>query len=450
MKKIKLAIVAFIATIGSTDAQMGARIDQYYMDPSVIIPAAITNSESGFVSLYYNKLFTSVPGSPQHTLFNVGIPIPKKNMAFGLMYMKETIAFSELHNAYATYAYSIGLGGENRISLGASAGILSQNFDASKAIYYDNDDPRINALMFSPPVIRADLRASIFAKGENYKAGFSFSRLPKPQFDYSYYNYTAKYDLQSQSNLLFEYTIDLEDEFELKPSVNFGMYNWDYLYYQFNVSAYYMENFWVGVGMNNILQMGYNLGLKIYDDVEVSYSYNVPTGRQFGLLGPMHEFRTTIGFGALGNGKGNGSGSGSGDDSDDGDDGEGGSGKGGADGQGMTESARIFKPVTVKSLEDMEAFGKGNDSSGINLPPVPKVKPEPGFYLVAGLHSSEDKANNQIKALYMKDVFAYKIYDPRNKSFYVFLKHYITEKEANKGIFYFEASVPNVWVREVK
>ena len=82
MKKIKLAIIAFIATIGTSEAQMGARIDQYYMDPSVIIPAAITNSENGFVSLYYNKLFTSVPGSPQHTLFNVGIPIPKKKIGF--------------------------------------------------------------------------------------------------------------------------------------------------------------------------------------------------------------------------------------------------------------------------------------------------------------------------------------------------------------------------------
>jgi hypothetical protein len=250
---------------------------------------------------------------------------------------------------------------------------------------------------------------------------------------------------------MFEYAIDLEEEFKLKPSVNVGMYNWDYMYYQFNVSAYYMENFWLGVGMNNILQMGYNLGLKIYDDVQVSYSYNVPVGRQYGLLGPMHEFRTTIGFGALGNGKGNGSGNDSdAGDGDDGDESEGGSGKGGSDGQGMSESVRPFKAVTVKSIEDIEGFGLGNDSSGITLPPVPKVKPEPGFYLVAGLHSSEDKANNQIKALYMKDVYAYKIYDPRNKSFYVFLKHYQTEKDANKGTFYFEASVPNVWVREVK
>jgi hypothetical protein len=78
------------------------------------------------------------------------------------------------------------------------------------------------------------------------------------------------------------------------------------------------------------------------------------------------------------------------------------------------------------------------------------LKPEPGYYLVAGLHASEEKANLQIKSLYLKKVNAFKVYDPRNKSFYVFLKYFTNEKDANKGTFYFEGSVPNVWVREIR
>ncbi len=110
----------------------------------------------------------------------------------------------------------------------------------------------------------------------------------------------------------------------------------------------------------------------------------------------------------------------------------------------------MSKEATITSLEDMRSMGMGNDTSKIKLPAIEKVKPGPGFYLVAGLHSSEAKANKQIKDLYKKGVLSYKIYDPSNKSYYVYLKDFASEKDANRGIFYYEAAVPQVWIREVK
>ena len=91
-----------------------------------------------------------------------------------------------------------------------------------------------------------------------------------------------------------------------------------------------------------------------------------------------------------------------------------------------------------------------SDTSGINLPPIPKLKPEPGHYLVTGLHATEDKANQQIKEMYLKNVIAFKFYDPRVKSYYIFVRKYTNEKDANKGEFYFEGQVPRVWIREIR
>lgn len=459
MKKITILTCAIIGAVGNIFGQMGARLDQFYMDHAAIIPAAITRSNEGYASLYYNKLFMDVPGAPQHTLFNSAMPLPKSNTAFGLMYMKENIAFSEMHNAYATYAYNIGITPNSKLALGVSVGVLSQNFDPSKAIFYDDNDAKITALMFSPPVVRADLRASAYFKTDRFFTGISVTRLPQPTFDYSYYNYAASYDLQSQANFIIGYDAPIDDNFTLKPAVHVGMFNWDYLYYQFNVSVDYDDVVWMGFGVNNIWQAGFNLGFAPQEDIKVSYSYTIPDGQQRGLLGPMHEFTTRIGFAALGAGKGKG---GSGDDeSDDDDDDDNGKGKkskkggddedeGDGEGQGNSPSERTKKDVIVKKIEDLEGFGFGNDTSGIQLPPIPKLKPEPGYYLVAGLHASEEKANLQIKSLYLKKVNAFKVYDPRNKSFYVFLKYFTNEKDANKGTFYFEGSVPNVWVREIR
>jgi hypothetical protein len=279
--------------------------------------------------------------------------------------------------------------------------------------------------------------------------------------------------LQSQANFIIGYDAPINDNLTLKPAMHLGMYNWDYMYYQVNLSMDYDDIFWIGLGVNNLWQAGFNVGLAPQEDIKVAYSYTLPNGQQQGILGPMHEFTTRIGFAALGAGKGKGGSSDSdsetdGDDENDGDDdgngkskskrGKRNKGDGESDidsdsdgeGQGVSPSERIKKDVIVKRIEDLEGFGFGNDTSGIQLPPIPKLKPEPGYYLVAGLHASEEKANMQIKSLYLKKVNSFKVYDPRNKSFYVFLKYYINEKDANKGTFYFEGSVPNVWVREIR
>ena len=438
MKKTIL-ILSLIASAAKLTAQMGARIEQFYMDPSISIPAAIGTDEKGSVALYYNKIFSETPGSPQHTLLNVSMPVKNKNTAFGLMYLKENIGFSEVHNAYATYAYSLGLG-KTTLSLGVSGGVLSQNFDATKAVYIHENDPIINAIMYSAPVIRADLRASIFAKAERWFAGFSASRLPKPHFDYTYYNYKAGYDLQTQASFMAGYIGELGNDMSLRPSVNFTMYNWDYTYFQANLSFWYKDQAWIGFGENNLWQFGGNIGFKPQDEISVSYSYTVPDGQQRGLLGPIHEFRATIGFGALGGGVVSDDNDNSRKKSSDEDETE------------VTEESntRKKKEVTATSLKDMEDFGLGNDTTGIKLPAIEKVKPALGFYLVAGLHSNEDKANRQIKELYMKDVIAYKFFDPKSKSYYVYMKYFFTEKDANKGLFYYESTVPNMWVKELK
>lgn len=440
MKKTALTIVLLAHLITALRAQMGARIDQYYLDRSILIPAAIAHTDEGYFSTYYNKLFLDVPGAPQHTTLNGAMPGGNENTAFGLFYMKENIAFSEMHNAYATYAYAFNLGSETKLSLGISAGVLSQNFDATKAVYYDENDAKITALMFSAPVVRADLRASVYVSAPKWYSGFSITRLPSPRFDYSYYNYAASYDLQSQANFLLGFNATIDDDLTLQPSMNLGMYNWDYMYFQANVNIDYKEKVWLGLGLNHLWQAGFNVGVKPQDAVTVGYSFKLPDGQQRGLLGPIHEFTAIIGFSALGGGSANGSGNGDSDLSSDND----------YDGEGVSPSERPMKEVTVKKYEDLENFGVGNDTSGINLPPIPKLKPEPGHYLVTGLHSTEDKANKQIKDLYMKNVIAFKFYDPRVKSYYVFVRRYTNEKDANKGEFYFEGQVPRVWIREIR
>ncbi len=469
MRKVAILGLAICAAL-TANAQMGAKFEQYYMDFSMVNPAAMNAHKDGHISLLGNRMFSAVPGGPQQTVLNFNMPVPSKNTGYGLFYMRERVGFSEMHNAYASYVYSVPLGGTTNLNMGVSVGALRQSFDLSKAIYMSGNDDIIKSLMIAPPVTRADLRASAFINGDNWFGGLAISRLSNPTFDYTYYQYTATYQLQSQSTLLLGANLDVGGDLVIKPSVLVSGYNWDYYRVQFNASAWYQDKLWIGFNANDIGQIGGNIGFKPQPDVRISYSYVTPTGSQRVALGNTHEFHTFIGFSALGGGSRN-SGSGSGDDgsdntngdgSDNGEDGEGGAnlnrtgGKGGNGGAGEDggNNGGTFNPdrstVTVFSIEDLRKAGLGRDTSLLKLQDVPKVKPGPGFYLVAGLHTSEAKANKHVKDLYKKGVIAFKFYDPTNKSFYVYLKDFATENEANKGMFYYEASVPSVWVREIK
>ncbi len=450
-KQITFWSIALFTAVQSF-AQMGAKFDQYYMDYSLINPAAMNTHTQGHVTVFNNRMFSAVPGGPQHTVLNINMPVPSKNTGYGLFYMRERVGFSEAHNAYATYAYSLPLGGSTNLNLGVSVGAIRQSFDMSKAIYISGNDDIIKSLIITPPVTRADLRASAFVNGEKWFGGLAISRLTDPTFDYTYYKYNATYQLQSQASLLLGFNIDGGGDLVIKPSLLVSGYNWDYYRVQFNASAWYQEKFWVGFNANDLGQIGGNIGFKPQEDVRVSYSYTTPTGTQRVALGNTHEFHTYIGFSALGGGPRNGNsedGDGSGDGSGDGGDGK--ETKNGEDGDGfsgVTNSDR--SEVIVKSLADLKAAGLGRDTVLLKIQPIEKVKSAPGFYLVAGLHTSEAKANKQIKDLYKRGVISFKMFDPTNKSFYVFLKDYATEKEANRDLFYFQSAVPSVWVREVK
>jgi type IX secretion system PorP/SprF family membrane protein len=218
IRKIATLIILF-SSIAAVSAQTSGRIDQFYLDPSVVNPAAMNMQQQGSVGLYYNKMYSAIPGSGQSTLLNVILPVPDKRTGFGFLYMREKVGFQQLHNAYFTYAYTLPLGDATNLHLGVSLGVLSQNFDANKAVYISQNDPVVRALLYSPSSTRADVRGSAMLQAGNFAGGIGFSRLVRPRFDYSYYNYKASYSLQNLTNLVLQYNIEFSDNFALKPSV---------------------------------------------------------------------------------------------------------------------------------------------------------------------------------------------------------------------------------------
>lgn len=417
----------------SLKAQMSSRIDQYFLDPSVLNPAAMGTYKQATTSLYFNRMFSGVQGTPENVLANVVLPLPGERASFGLFYMREKAGFSRLQNAYATYAYRIPFTEKTNLSLGVSLGFMNQGFDAERAVYISASDPVIQSLLFSPAVTRADLRASAMLNAGGFMGGMSFSRLVRPRFDYTYYNYKARYDLQNLANMLLGYDAALSEDVHLKPMVSLSTWDFNYWRFQGNLSCYYKDLFWGGISANDLGQVGFNLGVGLGGGTRCGYNFTVVTGGSKEVIGNGHEFFLSIGLGSLKREAVRKT-----DDAEE-------------PVEETRESDRKKMAVTVASITDLKNAGLGLDTTGITIADVSKEEaPSPGFYLVAGVFSSEANANKMIKNLYMQDKVSFKFYDPKNKSFYVYVKYFRNRNEADKYLMGNETGLTQSWIREVK
>jgi len=421
-------ILVFMGISGHAGAQMSSRIDQFFLDPSVINPAAMSAQKKATASMFFNRIYSAVQGTPQNMLANIVLPLPNERTTFGVFYLNENAGFSKLQNAYVSYAYKIPFSEESSLSMGVSLGFMNQSFDPSKAVYIHANDPVINSLIFSPAVNRADLRASAYYANKGLMFGVSTSRLPKPRFDYSYFNYKAEYNLQNVSNVLLGYSFEVGEKMKIQPMANVTL--WDFKNYrsQLNINAKYDDKFWFGFSGNDASQFGANMGADLGGGTRLGYAFMYPTGKSREVLGNGHEFFFTIGLGR---------------------------GTSAAEEETVSPvenpNERRKVQIIVTNLPGFIESGLGIDTAGITIAKLDSnAKAVPGFYIVTGVSSDEGKANKMIKNLYINDQFSFKYFDHKNKSYYVFVKYFKTRNEADRFLLSSEVGLSQAWVREVK
>lgn len=436
-RKILVAVCA-VWTV-SINAQISSRLEQFYLDPTAINPASLSMQTQAHASLFYNKAYAGVPGSPQNILANISLPGKDNRTGFGLFYLRENAGFGQLHNAYISYSYSFPVGQNGHLGFGASGGVLSQSFDASKAVYVSNIDPVVNALMYTPASTRADLKASVFYTVSGFSAGITASRLTTPSFSFNYYKYAADYSLQNITNLFLSYNIQTAGKSVIRPSVVLNAYNMNYIRWQANLSWFYDNKFWLGVSAGDASHLGFNLGFAPHDGVKIGYQVSVPVGTNAAVTGLTHELYTGISLGSM---------------------------KSSSTeklepmpqkNEDVTEksatpdkNARRFVEVKVSKMSDLENQGMDLDTSGIKIQPLDSASTPPGIYLVVGLHSDQNAADVQIKELYMQGFYSWKFYDHTNKSYYVYIRQFSSRSEASRFIMNNDTGLPQAWIREVK
>jgi type IX secretion system PorP/SprF family membrane protein len=442
-----LAMACLLA--GEVAAQSTFRYDQYFSDPSIVNLAAINTQQRSSLSLFYNRMYAAVPGSPENLAINLALPVADKNIGFAVQFAQEKVGFSQLQTWNVGYAYTARLTDKARLHFAAGLGLLNQRFDLLNAIYTDPDDPLIDALQLGTRSNRIDLRGAVLYQRGAFMAGLAGSRLVNPRFDYNYFRYRADYNLQTVTNFMARHSIPLSGDgrIVLMPSMVASLYDLDHLRLQANASVMVDESVWAGVTYTDNRLGGFNLGVNLYNSVRLGYAFATPLARMNTQLGASHEVFTSFSFG----------------------------------GQTPAQQPEVAKvePVEVKPVDpetepvEPETLSgpvkpapvpqRSRDTTRVEPTPVqppspPVVKPgtlpegwpKPGYYVVVGTFSTPENADRRIKELAGKGIESKRMYYPPNKYYYVYIRYTQNQEEANRIKLEGVPGVSDIWVRSVE
>jgi len=439
-----LALACLLA--GEIQAQSTFRYDQYFSDPSIVNLAAINTQQRSSLSLFYNRMYAAVPGSPENLAINLALPVADKNIGFAIQFSQEKVGFSQLQTWNVGYAYTARLTDKARLHLAAGLGLLNQRFDLLNAIYTDPDDPLIDALQLGTRSNRIDLRGALLYQRGAFMAGLAGSRLVKPRFDYNYFRYRADYNLQTVTNFMARHSIPLSGNgrIVLMPSMVASLYDLDHLRLQANASIVVDESVWAGITYTDNRLGGFNLGVNLHNAVRLGYAFATPLARMNTQLGASHEVFTSFSFG----------------------------------GQAPVQKPEVAKvdpvPVTPESdpvkpetlsspVKPAPVPQRSRDTTRIAPTPVPPPAPpatkpgtvpegwpKPGYYVVVGTFSTPENAERRIRELAANGIASKRMYYPPNKYYYVYIRYTLNQEEAYRIKLEGVPGIDDIWVRAVE
>ncbi|MDR1918716.1 MAG: type IX secretion system membrane protein PorP/SprF [Tannerellaceae bacterium] len=289
MKRLFFILIAWMALAVHAGAQYDAQFSHYMMAMGYYNPAfAGTNGDLSILGLHRQQ-WVGMPGAPQTTFFNVDMPfaLGKTQTGVGATLFTETIGlFSNSHVA-VQLAYKRQLFG-GTLSLGAQIGLASITFDGTKVEipedndYHQTEDEAIPRSEVNGMAL--DLNAGIYYTHKKFYLGLASTHLWEPQLELDEnistyipraYNLTGGYNIQLKNPL-----------FEVQPSV---FLKTDLQSFQTDVTVRVVYNKMFSGGLS---WRGYEAIVMLgaaFENVEVGYAYDFPTGPLLKASSGSHE-----------------------------------------------------------------------------------------------------------------------------------------------------------------
>ena len=306
MKKTTFIWMMIILLSGTTGFGQDneALFSQYWSNGLSINPAYAGARDVFNVSVFYQRKWTGVEGSPKNMSFSAHAPTKKNNIGMGVFVMNQSYGVRRNTEAFFSYAYRLILG-DAILSLGLRAGASFVYEDLASLQLADPNDPAFTGVeknQFQPNVgfgiyyytpryfvgLSMPYMMSYYIQADTLSASYSLSVSPK------YYTYM----------LTGGTIVNITQGFKWKPSILLA-YRMDYKGLRFDINNSFIflnDRLWVGAsyrmgGASPSPVIVGNLQVSITQQFMLGYSFDYSLSNINNVMNGVHEIMLRYEFG---------------------------------------------------------------------------------------------------------------------------------------------------------
>ena len=289
---LKLLLIFTISNIlycNISSSQQLPLIGHSYENPYLFNPCEAGNNEYVNAYLLGRNQWKGIQNAPETYLLSIDGALDSRKVGLGLIIYSDVTDIIGRKAGYASYRYQIKLADNQNLRLGLSAGFLQNT------IYFDRIrvDQTNDATLLANYETRTtfDANLGITYNYENLKMSISSYQLFNNGYDYenNIDFKELKYRLIRHYYFSVSYKQLLNNDFRLDPQLMFR--NVHGMPLQFDVSTFvnWRDQAWIGPVYKHNYGVGISLGGVVYQNIELGYSYDIPTGNIRNYTTGTHE-----------------------------------------------------------------------------------------------------------------------------------------------------------------
>jgi type IX secretion system PorP/SprF family membrane protein len=294
-RAILLALLSF--GLLTTNAQQLPLYSNYFFTPFVYNPAMSGASGVTEATLVHRRMWANVQGSPETSALTLNGALNKKKIGYSIYAFNDRTDILSRFGVYGSYAYHLQLSDKNYLSFGLAAGYLNNTIDLSRV----NVDNQIDPVLFVTPNSRGvfDLNFGMNLRIDKLQLGLAIPQIIGSPIQYTQ-NYNGEVFYQLIRHYIGTAQYDLEisgDRMVLSPFIM--VRSAQNVPFQFDLGAMFnMKKFgFAGLTYRSEYAVTANVGIHLNSELSIGYAHDFSINTYGSQLGASREFMLTYRFG---------------------------------------------------------------------------------------------------------------------------------------------------------
>ncbi len=274
-----IVIVVLMMTAVIARGQSDIIYSNVKMNRVAFNPAAIENNGAINARLDVRQQWIGFPDAPSIQFLNVSDFFQNSNMGVSLTVTNQTAGAERQQLVKAGYTYHIFFNGGHQLNLGAGAGILFRKLDYSKLIYEEDEE---NIPVTDERKILPDFEFGLEYKYKGLTAGFSSNHITTPD------KKATIFKIPVQNHAYASYLFVVSSDFSIEPGMAYhrgGPVNT----FDFYTDIYIKDKITAGIKYRTSISFIIRAGIKIGDNFEIDYAYDMGAGSMQNYNSGSHE-----------------------------------------------------------------------------------------------------------------------------------------------------------------